>query len=73
MVIPHEQDGKTDDCPALRMQRDANEEVSSRVGGIPASSEEPESVIVDMREFRCELPAILYTRGMRIEPVTLQV
>ena len=30
-------------------------------------------VIVDMREFRSELPSLLHKRGMDIEPVTLEV
>ena len=30
-------------------------------------------VIVDMREFRSELPSILHKRGIRVDPVTLEV
>ncbi|BET02202.1 ERHypothetical proteinypothetical protein [Nesidiocoris tenuis] len=30
-------------------------------------------IIVDMREFRSELPSLLHKRGVEIEPVTLQV
>ena len=30
-------------------------------------------VIVDMREFRSELPSLLHKRGIEIEPVTLEV
>ncbi|CAB0002628.1 unnamed protein product [Nesidiocoris tenuis] len=29
-------------------------------------------IIVDMREFRSELPSLLHKRGVEIEPVTLQ-
>ncbi|KAL7674295.1 hypothetical protein ACOME3_000573 [Neoechinorhynchus agilis] len=37
-------------------------------------SEEPKHrVIVDMREFRSELPALLYRRGIEIVPTTLEV
>ena len=36
------------------------------------SSETPR-VIVDMREFRSDLPPMLHQRGMDIEPVTLEV
>ena len=73
MVIP---DGKNEDCLSLAIQSDADAdagETSTRKGGL---SEEPETfstVIVDMREFRSELPAILYTRGIKVEPITLQV
>lgn len=34
---------------------------------------EPCRVIVDMREFRSELPSLLHRRGLDIEPVTLEV
>lgn len=34
---------------------------------------EPSRVIVDMREFRSELPSLLHRRGLDIEPVTLEV
>lgn len=30
-------------------------------------------VIVDMREFRSELPSLIHRRGIDIEPVTLEV
>ncbi|CAK9810363.1 DNA repair endonuclease XPF [Anthophora quadrimaculata] len=73
MVIPDDQDGKTEDCLSLQMQSDNDSEVNTRKGGLQAQVEVPNTVIVDMREFRSELPAILYTRGMKIEPITLQV
>lgn len=34
---------------------------------------EPARVIVDMREFRSELPSLLHRRGLDIDPVTLEV
>ena len=34
---------------------------------------QPSKVIVDMREFRSELPSLLHRRGLDIEPVTLEV
>ena len=30
-------------------------------------------VIVDMREFRSELPSLIHRRGIDIEPVTIEV
>ena len=30
-------------------------------------------VIVDMREFRSELPSLIHRRGIDVEPVTLEV
>jgi DNA excision repair protein ERCC-4 len=49
---------------------------SSRKGGTTdgkAKDKNPARIIVDMREFRSELPALLHKRGIEIEPVTLQV
>ncbi|XP_076647013.1 DNA repair endonuclease XPF mei-9 isoform X1 [Halictus rubicundus] len=74
MVVPEDQDGKTGDCFNLAVQTDANtEENTRRGGGLSTTSEVTSTVIVDIREFRSELPAILYTRGMKVEPVTLLV
>ena len=73
MVIPDDQDGKSEDCLSLAIQTDTDAETNTRKGGIPVQPEVPNTIIVDMREFRSELPAILYTRGMKIEPITLQV
>ncbi|XP_071565965.1 DNA repair endonuclease XPF [Temnothorax nylanderi] len=72
MVIPEDQDGKSDDCLALAIQSDNTDQDNTRKGGQSEAKIIPK-VIVDMREFRSELPAILYTRGIKIEPVTLVV
>lgn len=32
-----------------------------------------QQIIVDMREFRCELPSLIHQRGIDIDPVTLEV
>nr|XP_033329091.1 DNA repair endonuclease XPF isoform X1 [Megalopta genalis] len=73
MVIPEDQDGKTDDCFNDTVQADPNIEENTRKGGISTLSKVTNTVIVDIREFRSELPAILYTRGMKVEPMTLLV
>lgn len=73
MVIPEDQDGKGEECLSLAVQADTDAEASTRKGGLPIQPEVPNTVIVDMREFRSELPGILYKRGMKTEPVTLQV
>merc|ERR1712142_343680 len=44
----------------------------SRKGGVVVEKKTPK-VIVDMREFRSELPSLLHKRGIDIEPVTLEV
>ncbi|KYM98817.1 DNA repair endonuclease XPF, partial [Cyphomyrmex costatus] len=73
MVVPEDQDGKSDDCLALAIQSDDANQENTRKGGMQSEAKIIPKVIVDMREFRSELPAILYTRGIKIEPVTLVV
>ncbi|KAK9499241.1 hypothetical protein O3M35_002314 [Rhynocoris fuscipes] len=46
---------------------------STRSGASSTESDTLPKVIVDMREFRSELPSLLYKRGIDIEPVTLQI
>lgn len=74
-MIPTEQDGKCGDCPELTrdMGRSLLEEVSTRKGGLQQQPTKNPLVIVDMREFRSELPVLLHRRGIDIEPVTLEV
>lgn len=77
MIVPEEQDGKIDltaedtNKPTIRSQ------MNSRQGGAIETSgnnnDNSAVVIVDMREFRSELPSILHKRGFHIEPCTLEV
>ena len=76
MVIPTEREGKAEDDPSL--QRGVEEAYripgdSRKAGGQAVSSDKKQLVVVDMREFRSELPANLYKRGVDIEPVTIDV
>lgn len=72
MVVAADQDGKIGDCESL--QREAPlETVSTRQGGKPTENVQKQLIIVDMREFRSELPALLHKRGIDIEPVTISV
>ncbi|KAF2886211.1 hypothetical protein ILUMI_19961 [Ignelater luminosus] len=72
MVVPADQDGKSDDCLAL--QRDLTlPEVSSRHGGKANPEIQKQVIIVDMREFRSELPTLIHKRGIEIEPVTITI
>jgi len=73
MVVPEDQDGKSDDCLAFAIQSDDTNQEDTRKGGKQSEAKIIPKVIVDMREFRSELPTILYTRGIKIEPVTLVV
>lgn len=74
LVIPEDRS----DCPEL--SRDAGKAsealggfaVDSRKGGVAAPSQ-PGRIIVDMREFRSELPALIHSRGIDIEPLTITV
>ncbi|KAL5021200.1 hypothetical protein ScPMuIL_000355 [Solemya velum] len=73
MVIPEERDGKLEDDPYLsRDITPANATVNSRKGGQSERTRQ-QKVIVDMREFRSELPSLIHRRGIEIEPVTLEV
>lgn len=79
MVIPNGQDGKGDDCPELTRDLGVHpsemldDEDNMYKPGHKAVIEETPKVIVDMREFRSDLPVLLHRRGIDIEPVTLQV
>lgn len=79
MVIPSGRDGKTDGHPDL-MRGDirANETTDAtntrKAGGqVERNDIIRQKILVDMREFRCELPAIIHKRGIEIEPVQLEI
>lgn len=80
MVIPKGQDGKDEDCPELTRDLgvhpsdmlDDDEDKTFKPGEKTKIKETPK-VIVDMREFRSDLPVLLHRRGIDIEPITLQV
>ncbi|XP_072312281.1 DNA repair endonuclease XPF [Eucyclogobius newberryi] len=74
MVIPEEREGR--DVTNLDLARNlepANATTNTRKAGGQDQPKEPSRVIVDMREFRSELPSLLHRRGLDIEPVTLEV
>lgn len=80
MVIPSGRDGKTDGHPDLvRGDMRANETtnaVNTRAAGgqvIDRNDIIKQKILVDMREFRCELPAIIHKRGIEIEPIQLEI
>lgn len=74
MVIPEEREGREDTNLDLARNLDpANATTNTRKAGGQESANEPSRVIVDMREFRSELPSLLHRRGLDIEPVTLEV
>ncbi|XP_014681675.1 PREDICTED: DNA repair endonuclease XPF-like [Priapulus caudatus] len=77
MVIPEEYDGKSSNNPILeRGVKSANQTVSTRKGGAsqqPVESDVRQKILVDMREFRSELPSLLHRRDIDIVPLTIEV
>ncbi|MBN3288255.1 XPF endonuclease, partial [Polyodon spathula] len=74
MVVPEEREGREDtNLDLIRDPTPANASTDTRKAGGQQAKTEPARVIVDMREFRSELPALLHRRGLDIEPVTLEV
>lgn len=75
MVIPEERQGKTEIARSMiRDSSKANESVNTRrAGGQVKLNDKNKSIIVDMREFRSELPSLIHKRGIDIDPVTLEV
>jgi len=78
MVIPSGRDGKSDGHPDLvRGDLKANEttEVNTRQAGGQVDRNDiiKQKILVDMREFRCELPSIIHKRGIEIEPIQLEI
>ncbi|KAL3282353.1 hypothetical protein HHI36_005540 [Cryptolaemus montrouzieri] len=71
MVVPEDQDGKSDSCMNLQNISSQVLEKNTRQGG----REDPKNhyVIVDMREFRSELPVLIHRRGMQLEPYVITV
>lgn len=82
MIISEEQDGKMElpkEADKDKEKETIRSQINSRKGGINQDivnanqDNELPKIIVDMREFRSELPSILHKRGFQIEPVTLEV
>lgn len=70
MVVPEYQDGKTDFT--VELTEAITGKLSNRQGDKIVSKEKPK-VIVDMREFRSELPCLIHKRGLEVVPVTITV
>ncbi|KAI7797293.1 DNA repair endonuclease XPF [Triplophysa rosa] len=74
MVVPEEREGREDtNLDLARSQEPATAATDTRKAGGREEVKEPHQIIVDMREFRSELPSLLHRRGLDIEPVTLEV
>ncbi|XP_060116834.1 DNA repair endonuclease XPF [Heteronotia binoei] len=74
MVIPEEREGR--DETNLDLARDGTPAAFStdtrKAGGQDQKSVQ-HSIVVDMREFRSELPSLIHRRGIDVDPVTLEV
>lgn len=79
MVIPEYQDGKTDEAFVLLKtfkEPTENENAQTRKAGGQEADAEAEvipKIIVDMREFRSDLPCLIHKRGIEVVPVTITV
>ncbi|XP_077172572.1 DNA repair endonuclease XPF [Paroedura picta] len=74
MVIPEEREGR--DETNLDLVRDATPatvSTNTRKAGGQEQKRVQHSIVVDMREFRSELPSLIHRRGIDIDPVTLEV
>ncbi|XP_054247227.1 DNA repair endonuclease XPF [Indicator indicator] len=74
MVIPEEGEGRDEtNLDLIRDAKPASASTDTRKAGGQEQKNVQQTVIVDMREFRSELPSLIHRRGIDIEPVTLEV
>ncbi|KAM4819997.1 DNA repair endonuclease XPF [Thomomys bottae] len=74
MVVPEEREGRDEsNLDLMRGQASTGDAVDTRKAGGQEPRAEAPRVVVDLREFRSELPALLHRRGLDLEPVTLAV
>ncbi|XP_019395684.1 PREDICTED: DNA repair endonuclease XPF [Crocodylus porosus] len=74
MVIPEEREGRDDtNLDLIRDAASATVSTDTRKAGGQEQKSIQQIIIVDMREFRSELPSLIHRRGIDIEPVTLEV
>uniref|UniRef100_A0A8C2TP40 DNA repair endonuclease XPF n=1 Tax=Coturnix japonica TaxID=93934 RepID=A0A8C2TP40_COTJA len=74
MVVPEEREGRDEtNLDLIRDVKPASASTDTRKAGGQAQKTAQQTIIVDMREFRSELPSLIHRRGIDIEPVTLEV
>ncbi|KAF7243066.1 DNA repair endonuclease XPF [Varanus komodoensis] len=74
MVIPEERDGRNQtNLDLVRDVASAAVPTDTRKAGGQEQKVVQQSIVVDMREFRSELPSLIHRRGIDIQPVTLEV
>lgn len=74
MVVPEYQDGKSDDS-MITLQRVPDISDTRRAGGQQPTEVNfiTPKIIVDIREFRSDLPCLIHRRGIEVVPVTITV
>ncbi|XP_013373418.1 PREDICTED: DNA repair endonuclease XPF isoform X2 [Chinchilla lanigera] len=74
MVVPEEREGRDETNLDLARGTALTQAVTdTRKAGGQEQNGTQQSIVVDMREFRSELPSLIHRRGIDIEPVTLEV
>ncbi|NXC38234.1 XPF endonuclease, partial [Penelope pileata] len=74
MVVPEEREGRDEtNLDLIRDVKPASVSTDTRKAGGQEQKSVQQTIIVDMREFRSELPSLIHRRGIDIEPVTLEV
>lgn len=74
MVIPEHQSGKNDDS-LIAFQKVTEVVENTRHAGGQQQTDLTiiPRIIVDMREFRSDLPCLIHRRGIQVVPVTITV
>ncbi|XP_045675527.1 DNA repair endonuclease XPF [Phyllostomus hastatus] len=74
MVVPEEREGRNEtNLDLVRGSVSTGVPIDSRKAGGQEQKGTQQTIVVDMREFRSELPSLIHRRGIDIEPVTLEV
>ncbi|XP_076997871.1 DNA repair endonuclease XPF isoform X2 [Tamandua tetradactyla] len=74
MVIPEEREGRDEtNLDLVRGSTSTSAPTDTRKAGGQEQAGTQQSIVVDVREFRSELPSLIHRRGIDIEPVTLEV
>lgn len=75
MVVPEYQDGKSDDS-MITLQKIPDITENTRKAGGQQQTEVTciiPKIVVDIREFRSDLPCLIHRRGIEVVPVTITV
>lgn len=74
MVVPEYQDGKADESVFALQREEAAGGNSRQAGGQQQTVEGvTPKIVVDIREFRSDLPCLIHRRGIEVVPMTITV